>query len=189
MSNLQRYEPEVIDAEIISLELAPVEAKHELATRAYQSLPLQHQSAENFATLQQAITSDPRGFLELCKSEGLYVDFDLVINYHHTEHHHHHAPETNALTREDIWEIAQAMQPQEPGLTAAEVMAIMQSYQPPQQPAYYPPPPINFNPHIEVSSSAHSHSEQDNDCGGGLPFVILAWVAACCLVLLVGGGK
>lgn len=183
MSNLAHYKPQVIDAEIISVELAPPEAKQALATRAWESLPLAHRTPDNLGTLRAAAATDARGFLELCRDEGLHVDFELVINYHHTEnhhhttHHHHHA--SNDPTTADLVAMLAAQQQQ----------AIAMMAQQWQQPIYYPQPApnITISPHIEVSSEAHSHSEQDNSGGGHGLFIVLALWLAMCGVALVGG--
>lgn len=193
---------DVLEAEVITLGQAPTAAKHALAKRAWDSLPLEQRWPDNLTTLKQAATTDPRGFLELCRREGLTVDFSIVINHHEEHHHHHHQAPNNGITREDLAYLVEAMRPQQESLTTADVLALIQSqtpiYQPPiyEPPTYYPPPEyhphfnVEFSPHIGVSSASHSHSKEDSGGDGrSVAFVILLWASVCLFITAVTGSK
>lgn len=206
----------MIDQEVQTIELAPVAAKNQLAKRAWDGLPLERRHRNNLEILRDAATADPAHFLSICRTENLPVDLSIVVNNHHETHNHYHQqPQGDSLTRSDMAAILEAMrsqQPQQPGMTAEDVRAIVQSVQPrnngitreelmmamqymqpqPQQyypePAYYQQPyqqqPIVFNPHIEVNAT--SHSEQDYGGGGGR--VLACFVILLCFVLGISAG-
>lgn len=134
-------QPEVIDAELIepmqmasAIQLAPPEARRQLARQAFDSLPLERRHSDNFATLRQAVDNDPLAFLGLCQQHGLSIDLNLVycpqeITNNYVTHHH-----SEGMTQDDFLAIMEAMQPQQQGLSAEEVLAIMQANQPQYQP-------------------------------------------------------
>ena len=206
--------------EITTIELAPVAAKNALAKRAWDGLPMERRHRDNLEILRDAARMDPAHFLALCRAENLPVDLSIVVNNHHETHNHYHGAQDGGITRSDLMAMAEMMrsqpQPQQQGLTADDVRAIVQSVQPQQtgitredlmmamqamqpmqpppyypEPSYYQPPqyqqqPMVFSPHIEVNAT--SHSEQDNGGAGGR--VLACFLILFCFALgLSAGGR
>jgi len=122
---------------ITTLELAPIQAKGEIAKYAWDALPVERRTRDNLQVLRDAALTNPQGFVEVCRQEGLPINLSLVVNHHET-HHHHPAqpaqpPSPPGLTAADVAAIVQANQ--QPGLTAADIAAIVAAcQQQPQQP-------------------------------------------------------
>ena len=134
MNEIQRYAP--AEDPVLTIELAPAPAKSAIAKQAWDGLPLERRTSDNLATLRNAIAQDPQGFLELCQRERLHVDLSVVV-HHHENHYHSPAPQPqqDGLTRADMLAMMQAMQPQQAGITAAEIAQIVQGCMAQQQPA------------------------------------------------------
>jgi hypothetical protein len=218
-------EQDVITPEIIDIQPAPV--KGALAKTAWDSLPIAHRTSDNLQTVKNAVNHSGSAFLDLCRREGLQPDFSVIV-VNHTENHYHttHQGVDAAQIAEMLQQAnqpliealraQQAMQaPAHQGLTAEDVLALMQAQQAMQptyyahdphqyidyQPPSYQPPEINLyiegpeyynyndvHPTVSASSHADSHSEQDNGYGGGFFWWFgIAWV--CIMLLAIAGGS
>jgi hypothetical protein len=121
---------ETVDVKAITL--AKPQEKLAIARHAWEQLPPTRRKEGNLAVLQNAIAENPVAFLQLCRQEGLPV---IVFN-HTTEHHHHHGSSLapgGQTERHHHHGSSLAPGGQEGGLTAADVLAIVQAAQPPQQ--------------------------------------------------------
>jgi hypothetical protein len=152
---------ETVDVKAITL--ADPRQKAAIARHAWEALPPQRRRPDNLAILESAISQDPAGFVQLCRNEGLPV---IVIN--HTENHYHTSAPTaqeGGLTAADVLAIVQAAQrPQEASTGVSEMMALMAQQQQrsdallaammAQHQRPQQPTHIELNPNITVSQTA-----------------------------------
>jgi hypothetical protein len=152
---------ETVDVKAITL--ANPRQKAAIARHAWEALPPQRRRPDNLAILESAISQDPVGFVQLCRNEGLPV---IVIN--HTENHYHASAPTaqeGGLTAADVLAIVQAAQrPQEASTGVSEMMALMAQQQQrsdallaammAQHQRPEQPTHIEVNPNITVSQTA-----------------------------------
>jgi hypothetical protein len=149
--------------DVKAIQLADPRQKAAIARHAWEALPPQRRRPDNLAILESAISQDPVGFVQLCRNEGLPV---IVIN--HTENHYHtSAPmaQEGGLTAADVLAIVQAAQrPQEASTGVSEMMALMAQQQQrsdallaammAQHQRPQQPTHIEVNPNITVSQTA-----------------------------------
>lgn len=152
---------ETVDVKAITL--ANPRQKAAIARHAWEALPPQRRRPDNLAILESAISQDPVSFVQLCRNEGLPV---IVIN--HTENHYHASAPTaqeGGLTAADVLAIVQAAQrPQEASTGVSEMMALMAQQQQrsdallaammAQHQRPEQPTHIEVNPNITVSQTA-----------------------------------
>jgi hypothetical protein len=122
---------ETVDVKAITL--AKPQEKLAIARHAWEALPPVQRRPDNLAILQEAITHDPPDFVRLCKEAGLPV---MVVNVHNETHNHYHgtpgasAAQEGGLTAADVLAIVQAAQrPQEAPTGVSEMMALMAQQQ------------------------------------------------------------
>lgn len=177
---------EAIDVKAITL--ADPRQKAAIARHAWEALPPQRRRPDNLAILESAITQDPVGFVQLCRNEGLPV---IVIN--HTENHYHTSAPTaqeGGLTAADVLAIVQAAQrPQEASTGVSEMIALMAQQQQrsdallaammAQQQRPQPSPRIEVNPRIHVSS-------QSSGDGAGGAFVVAGLFFGVIIAVIAG---
>lgn len=175
MQQIQQTDP------VTTIELAPPTAKHALAKGAWDALPLERRTSDNLTALSETVASNPAAFMAMCQHYNLPVDLSIVVNHHETHNHYHQQPPQNqvqpGLTASEVAEIVRANQQQ--GLSATDVLALVQSvqsqqqlvvqqgytqqemidaitYATAQQPIYYAPPePAYFDPAPQIVFEPH----------------------------------
>jgi hypothetical protein len=151
--------------DVKAIQLADPRQKAAIARHAWEKLPPAQRRSDNLAILQEAITHDPPDFVRLCKEAGLPV---MVVNVHNETHNHYHGAseaQEGALTAADVLAIVQAAQrPQEASTGVSEMMALMAQQQQrsdallaammAQHQRPQQPTHIEVNPNITVSQTA-----------------------------------